>query len=216
VIRKGVSALTLVLFVVVLAALVFEDDFFQARWVQVLVIAAAAAYALEFLLIARQRSLREAVVIVRSRGLASGWHDAVPGDFRLTRMPDDKHRYALGDVGTLDVSSGLFRATAAAGGHRWHFEDDVATDDTGAVVGTFKDGWWRYSGRLRWSGRELRLRWVEELNCELLDDERELVSFAGRVTRVDPLDVTVHDKSTEPGLLLFSTWLAWQRTRPRE
>ncbi len=122
-------------------------------------------------------------------------------------------------MGTLRLH-GLFSrsATAEAGGARWRLARRgvwgypiTATDDAGAVVGTFEKRTLRRGGTLRWNGRELALRpdgaWRERY--VLADGERELAAIEGKGWGKRPVKVTVGAlaASDDPGLLLFAAFV---------
>ena len=140
-------------------------------------------------------------------------------DLELTRSPDDRKLYALGDVGTLRLAGFLSqRATAEAGTRTWELARSGfwrtvarATDEGGVVVGEFDPrGGLRRGGTLRWGNREFALRpsssWRERY--ALLDGETELALLDGKGWGKRPVAVTVADPTAvEPGLLLFATFV---------
>src|SRR6476660_8056313 len=86
-------------------------------------------------------------------------------ELELIRMPGDRRRYALDDIGTIHLE-GLFArsANAEAGSDHWQFVRSgfwqrvmQATDATGNVVGEFRPRDLRRGGTLEWAGRELTL-----------------------------------------------------------
>jgi hypothetical protein len=140
-------------------------------------------------------------------------------DLELTRAKDDRRSYGLEGVGTLrfERSFGAPRATAAAGDRRWRLQTSVwrrsvkATDETGAVVGTFDPRALRRGGRLEWGGRELEMRpasvWRERY--ALADGDRELALLDAKDWGKRPVRVTLDDPAAiEPGLLLFAVFVA--------
>jgi hypothetical protein len=140
-------------------------------------------------------------------------------DLTLTRSRDDRRLYELEGVGTLRFGRGLGarRATAEAGEHRWALKTSVwrravaATDEAGAVVGTFDPRALRRGGALQWGGRDLELRpasvWRERY--ALADGDRELALLDAKDWGKRPVRVTLDDAAAvEPGLLLFAAFVA--------
>jgi hypothetical protein len=135
-------------------------------------------------------------------------------DLELTRTAGDRRVYALEGVGTLRLRGLASRtATAASGAARWRIARRgfwrrliEATDEAGAVVGTFEPRGLRRGGRLRWTGRDFELRpassWRERY--ALADGGREVAVLEGKSWGRRPVKVVVDDSVTvEPGLLLF-------------
>src|SRR4051794_14231990 len=87
-------------------------------------------------------------------------------ELQLTRTPDERRTYALGDVGPVPLEGLLPRkGTGGAGGRAWRFltrglfERRVdAVDESGGASGTFQRNAIRRGGQLDWGGRRLVLR----------------------------------------------------------
>ena len=139
-------------------------------------------------------------------------------DLSLTRSRDDRRLYELDGVGTLRFERGLGarRATARAGDRTWRMKTSfwrravAATDEAGAVVGTFDPRALRRGGALRWGGRELQLRpasaWRERY--ALADGDRELALLDARTWGKQPVRISIEDLGdVEPALLLFAIWV---------
>jgi hypothetical protein len=139
-------------------------------------------------------------------------------ELELTRTRDDRKVYALEGVGTLRLSGWLRRsATAQAGDRSWEIARrgvlrpaTEATDEAGAVAGTFRGRGVRRGGTLAWEGRELTLRpasaWRERY--ALAEGERELAVFDGKGWGKRPVAVRVDDPAAiDAGLLLFTAFV---------
>jgi hypothetical protein len=137
-------------------------------------------------------------------------------DLELTRSPRDRHLYELEGVGTLRLEGfASARATAEAGGHRWHiarrglWRQLQATDAAGAEVGAFER---RLMGGsvVRWHDRCYTLRrasvWRERYALADGDSEFALLDAKGWGKR--PVKITVdHPAALDPGLLLFAAFV---------
>jgi hypothetical protein len=136
----------------------------------------------------------------------------------LTRVPEDRHCYAIDGIGTLRLDGIWSRsATAEAGQRSWRVSRTgfwkkavEATDAAGSLVGVFKAWGKRRGGSLQWGGHELALRpasaWRQRY--ALADGDRELAVLDGRGWGKRPVKVAVHDPdSVDPGLLLFATFV---------
>jgi hypothetical protein len=134
----------------------------------------------------------------------------------LTRSPDDRRLYTLGELGTLRLQGWVSRiAIAEAGERSWRLRGGKfptpidATDAAGAEVGMFTGRALKRGGTLRWAERELALR-PEDLWKEryvLLDGEHRLATIESRTGR-NPVGVSVNDSATiDPGLLLFAAFV---------
>jgi hypothetical protein len=139
-------------------------------------------------------------------------------ELELTRTREDRKVYALEGVGTLRLGGWLSRgATAQAEDRSWTITrrgvfapTTEATDEAGAVAGTFHGRGIKRGGTLTWDGRELALRpasmWRERY--ALADGERELAVFDGKGWGKRPVAVRVDDPSAiDPGLLLFTAFV---------
>lgn len=227
---KGLMA---VLFGVLAFGYTHEDN---GLWVVLPAVGIAMAFTTAFVLAARRRGIGDAIDELLHGGyLEKPLRDGGPADVQLTRSPDDKHRYSLaahgvlsdvaagwGVYGELSDLAGSWSATAESGDQRWHLTREDATDAAGTVVGSLESRFFSVSGPLVWKGRELWLQVDDDSwlpggcpKAELADGDRELATFVGSRYRSAPLRVTVRDESIDRGLLLFATFLAWDKTRPR-
>jgi hypothetical protein len=139
-------------------------------------------------------------------------------DLDLVRVPGDRRLYGLAGFGTLRLQGFLGRsAIAQSDGRSWKIARRgfwqryvVATDETGAVCGTFEARSIRRGGTLRWGERELTLRpassWRERY--ELAEDDRQLALLDGKGWGKRPVRLTIPDgEALEPGLALFATFV---------
>lgn len=138
-------------------------------------------------------------------------------DLELTRTPDDRRRYALGDLGTLRLQGFTSRsASAETAAGCWSFSRRglfgrhvEAHDAAQTAVGVFEPRSVRRGGIVRWRGRELALRpassWRERY--ALADGDRELAVFDGKGWGRRPVKVSLGDVDVDPGLLLFTTFV---------
>jgi hypothetical protein len=138
-------------------------------------------------------------------------------ELELTRVPGDRRLYALDGIGTLRLEGFLGRAALAqAGDARWKIgrrgvwrRELQAIDELGALAGEFLPRAVRRGGSLRWGERELTLQpassWRERYS--LSDGDRELVLLDGKGWGKRPVRLTLRDRTLEPGLLLFATFV---------
>lgn len=139
-------------------------------------------------------------------------------ELELTRAPDDRRRYDLGDLGRLRFE-GLFSRSAMSesGGNRLRFAGTSffsgrarATDAAGTVIGEFDPrALWR-GGTIHWSGTSFALRpasgWRERY--ALADGDRELAVLEGKGWGRRPVRVQIDDASSlDPSLLLFAAFV---------
>jgi len=139
-------------------------------------------------------------------------------ELELTRTPNDRRLYSLGEVGAVRLQ-GLFSssATAEADGvsiqftHRGLWQRAIeATDAAGAVIGEFLPRDIRRGGTLRWRGRELTLTPVSHLRerYALAEAGRELAVLDGRGWGRRPVAVSVDDPDAiDHQLLLFAAFV---------
>ena len=140
------------------------------------------------------------------------------GELELTRTPDDRRLYALGDVGTVRLKGWASQAASAeAKGRSWEIsrrgilrQAVEANDAAGTTIGRFSARGIRRGGTLRWHDRELALRpasrWRERY--ALVDGDLELAVFDGKGWGKRPVKVTVDDpRALDPGLLLFAAFV---------
>jgi len=142
-------------------------------------------------------------------------------ELELTRAPDDRRLYRLGDAGTLRLEGAFSRTAAASDGERhWQFSrrgfwqrDIQATDVTGRVVGEFAPRGLRRGGTIAWAGAAFTLHPAGPLRERyvLAADDRDLALLDGKSWGKRPVKVTVveHD-APEPGLLLFAAFVVRQ------
>jgi hypothetical protein len=138
--------------------------------------------------------------------------------FELTRSPDDRRVYTLGDLGSLRLE-GLFSRAAVARANdqtarfsrRGVFTTrSEARDEAGTLIGSFQPRTLRRGGTVEWSGAEFALRpasaWRERY--ALADGEHELALFEGKGWGRRPVRVEIDDSRTaEPMLLLFAAFV---------
>jgi hypothetical protein len=145
--------------------------------------------------------------------LCRRWPTSSSSAFRATAAATP-----LAGIGALRLEGVASRAaTAGAGGRRWRFARPrfwrrtiEATDEAGAVVGSFEPRGMRRGGTLRWAGRQLELRPASRWRGRyaLADGERELAVFDGKGWGRRPVGVTIDDPgAVEPGLLLFAAFV---------
>jgi hypothetical protein len=139
-------------------------------------------------------------------------------DLELTRVPGDRRLYALEGIGTLRLQGLLGRSAVAQSDGRsfeitsrglWQREV-VATDESGAVCGTFDPRSIRRGGTLRWGDRQLTLNpasaWRERY--ELAEHGSRLALLDGKGWGKRPVRLTIDDgELLEPGLALFATFV---------
>lgn len=138
-------------------------------------------------------------------------------ELELTRTPDDRRRYALGDLGTLRLQGFASRSAAAeTADGSWSFSRRGlfargvdAYDSAHTDVGAFEPRSLRRGGIVRWHGHELALRaassWRERY--ALADADRELAVFDGKGWGRRPVKVSLADGDVDPGLLLFTAFV---------
>ena len=139
-------------------------------------------------------------------------------ELELTRVPGDRRLYSLAGAGTLRLEGFLGRsAIAQSDGRTWKIarrgfwqREVVATDETGAVCGTFDPRSIRRGGMLRFGDRELTLNpassWRERY--ELAEDGRQLALLDGKGWGKRPVRLTIEDgEQLDPGLALFATFV---------
>ncbi len=140
----------------------------------------------------------------------------------LTRSTDDRRRFEIDGVGALR-RFGLFARgaelrtvtgrTLRARPRGWPGRRSEATDEAGGVVGEFELAWrMRRSGTLTWQGLPHQVTTESSWrNRYLLSrDDRPLLSVRCRGWGRTPATLTVHDRSLDPGLVLFTAWLVQQ------
>jgi hypothetical protein len=145
-------------------------------------------------------------------------HDQHMTKLELTRSPDDRRLYVLGDIGSLRFEGLFSRAAGAeAGGRSWRFvrrgvftARAEATDAAGTAVGQFEPRGLRRGGTVRWRDRSFALRpasaWRERY--ALVDGERELAVFDGKGWGRRPVDVELADASgLDAALVLFAAFV---------
>src|SRR4051812_40212504 len=139
-------------------------------------------------------------------------------DLELTRAPDDRRLYVLDGVGRLRFERRLTGrpATAEAGDRRWRLSKSMwrraveATDEAGAIVGTFDPRALRRGGALVWTrgGRRRRgaSRWRERYAWA--DGDGGLALFDARGWGKRPVRIPLADPgAVEPGLVLFAAFV---------
>ncbi len=152
------------------------------------------------------------------RAASQGYRHGAMQEMQMTRSPDDRRLYALGDLGTLRYQGWTSRAaTAEAGPQSWElkrvgvFRQTIeATDGAGTVVGSFSGRVLKTGGTLTWAGRELALAsdsfWKQRY--ALLDGDHQLATIEARIWGKKAGDVSVDDPATiDPGLLLFAIFV---------
>lgn len=139
-------------------------------------------------------------------------------ELALTRSPEDRRLFVLGDIGSLRFE-GLFSrsATAEVGGRSWRFARKgvfsaraEATDAAGTPVGEFDPKTLRRGGTIRWLGSSFALRpasaWRERY--ALVDGDRELAIIDGKGWGRRPVRVDLdHATSPNPALILFAAFV---------
>jgi hypothetical protein len=142
-------------------------------------------------------------------------------DLELTRAPEDRRLYRLGDKGTLRLEGTFSRSAAASSeGGSWQFSrrgfwqrDIQATDAAGRVVGEFLPRGLRRGGTIVWAGATFTLHPAGPLRERyvLAADDRDLALLDGKSWSKRPVKITLveHDPP-EPGLLLFAAFVVRQ------
>ena len=142
-------------------------------------------------------------------------------ELELTRAPDDRRLYSLGDLGTLRLEGFFARgATASAGGRSWQISrhgfwqrEIQAIDPAGTVVGEFIPRGLRRGGTITWGGEQFTLHPAGPLRERyvLAADERDLALIEGKSWGKKPVQVKLveHDPPV-PGLLLFAAFVVRQ------
>lgn len=142
-------------------------------------------------------------------------------EIELVRVPGDRRRYALGDLGTLRLEGLLMRAaTAFAGDKTWRFarrgfwQREIEATDAGEIIGAFTPRDIRRGGRLRWHETDYVLRphssWRERYVLTHSSRDIALIEASGwwgwgarRPVRLNVDDLA----SVDPGLLLFTAFV---------
>lgn len=141
-------------------------------------------------------------------------------EFELTRVPDDRHLFAIPGVGTLHndgLRAGTTTATTADGDASWTISREGfwrrtirATDAAGAEVGEFTGRALTRGGHLRWGDHEMTIDATSlwRSRYALVERERDLAVFDAKGWGRRPVRMTVLEPgAVEPGLLLFATFL---------
>jgi hypothetical protein len=142
-------------------------------------------------------------------------------ELELTRAPDDRRLYSLGDLGILRLEGFFSRgATASTDGRSWHISrhgfwqrEIQAVDPAGTVVGEFVPRGLRRGGTITWAGRQFTLHPAGPLRERyvLAADERDLALIEGKSWGKKPVQVKlVEDDPPVPGLLLFAAFVVRQ------
>src|SRR5262245_44144048 len=139
-------------------------------------------------------------------------------ELELSRAPNDRRLFTLGDVGSIRFGGFLSRAaTAESQGRRWRFSRrgfwgarSAAVDDAGATVGRFEPRGIRRGGAISWGDRALTLRpasaWRERY--ALADGEQELALLDGKGWGSRPVSIEIDDAAAlDRGLLLFAAFV---------
>lgn len=139
-------------------------------------------------------------------------------ELELTRSGRDRRTFALGDLGTLQLTGVFSRsASAEANGTSWYFARrgifsarSEARDAGGTLVASFEPRGLRRGGTIRWFGRELVLRpasaWRERY--ALVDGDVELAVLDGKGWGRRPVRLGVADGADlDRGLLLFAAFV---------
>src|SRR5262245_3944485 len=139
-------------------------------------------------------------------------------DLELERSQADRSLYSVRGTGTLRFGGFLSRAAVADAGETsrrlqcrgfWRRVAE-ATDDGGAIIGSFEPRGMRRGGTVRWSGRELALRsasaWRERY--ALVEGDEELAVFDGKGWGRKPVAISVSAPGAlDPGLVLFTAFV---------